>query len=76
MNNLTLEGFLGIPFGSTLEVAKEKMASRGAILNIEDSNTDNLFYNNLSFAGRQTEMILLLFHEQQFTKACVTLNLT
>lgn len=72
MNNLRLNGFLGIEFGCSQQIAKEKLASKTeSILDSENSDQDTLLYNGVKFAGRETELVLLLFFEGKFCKGVV-----
>jgi hypothetical protein len=72
MNNSRLDGFLGIEFGSSLEIVKEKFASKtGIILESVDDENDALFCNGAKFAGRETEMMLFLSFDNQFCKGVV-----
>lgn len=75
MNNSKLDGFLGIEFGSSLEIVKEKFANKtGIILESVDDENDALFCNGAKFAGRETEMMLFLFFDDQFCKGVVTIK--
>ncbi|RYJ44495.1 hypothetical protein [Flavobacterium beibuense] len=71
MENLKLDGFLNILFGSTQETIKEKIKDRDGIIDTENSNEEHLLYNNVKFAGYNTELIIFLFYENQFAKASI-----
>ena len=74
MKNQKLNGFLGIPFGSTQELVIEKLIEKNGTLDEENSNKDVLFVNGITFGGRQTEVLLLTFFESQFCKAVVLIK--
>ena len=72
MNDLKLNSFLGIDFGTSREVAKEKLLNReGCIYDEENSKDDVLFFLGLTFAGRATTFIMLLFVNDKFCKSAV-----
>ncbi|MBL0737675.1 hypothetical protein JI750_12285 [Flavobacterium sp. GN10] len=75
MNELKLTSFLGIEFGSSKEISREKLLSReGAILDEVNSSEDALFFDGLKFGGRQTSYVLLLFVNNKFTKSSVVIT--
>lgn len=74
MKNQKLNGFLGIPFGSNKELVIEKLIEKNGTLDEENSNKDALFVNGITFGGRQTEVLLLTFFENQFCKAVVIIK--
>jgi hypothetical protein len=75
MNNLKLNGFLGIDFGVSQQILKEKFSSKtGGILDTENSDSETLFFNDANFAGRETELILFLFFKDKFCKASVIIR--
>ena len=75
MNELKLTSFLGIEFGSSKEISKEKLLSReGAIFDKENSSEDVLFFDGLKFGGRQTSYIFLMFVNNKFTKSSVIIT--
>jgi hypothetical protein len=70
-----LNGFLGIEFGTSTEKAKEILLSReGVLFDNENSSDEALFFNGVTFAGRKTSYVFLLFVDNRFAKALVTLN--
>ncbi len=72
MENLSLNSFLGIDFGSTQEVAKNKMLSRASCTLDEKNSTDTVMYfYGVTFAGRDTSFVMLLFVNGKFSKAAV-----
>lgn len=71
MKNLSLDGFLGIPFGSSIKEVTVKIEERQGVLDIENSDNDSLIFNNVTFAGYKTELLLILFHEEEFAKALI-----
>jgi len=71
MKNQKLNGFLGIPFGSNQELVIEKLIEKHGKLDEGNSNKDVLFFDGITFGGRQTEFLLVTFYDDQFTKACV-----
>jgi hypothetical protein len=72
MSNSKLDDFLDVPFGSSAETVKQRISLRyDSIFDEANSNADTLFFNGISFGGRPTRFILLLFHENKFCKACV-----
>jgi hypothetical protein len=73
MNNLN--GFLGVEFGSSIETTKEKLQDRfGGNLNVNSSDSDYLFYDLITFGGRQSEYLLLSFLDDKFAKATVMIK--
>jgi hypothetical protein len=72
MSEFRLNSFLGIDFGTSREVAKEKLMSRaGCIYDEENSKEHVMFFNGLTFAGRTTDFIMLLFANGKFCKSAV-----
>ena len=72
MSDLKLTSFLGIEFGATKEVAKEKLLAReGANFDEENSSEDALYFDGLKFGGRLTSYIFLLFINDKFAKSVV-----
>jgi len=71
MTNQPLEGVFGIPFGANIEFAKFKMAERDGILDESLSKPESLIFNNVVFAGMKTNMVILSFYNNQFTKASI-----
>lgn len=72
MSITRLDDFLDVPFGSAAEDVKQRISLRyDSVFDEANSNTDTLFFNGISFGGRPTRFILLLFHENKFCKACV-----
>ena len=67
----TLDGFLGIPFGSSKEVVKKAMLLMGSKLNLEGSDNDYLSFTGTNFAGRQTSSIGFRFVNNKFHTASV-----
>lgn len=72
MSNLKLDSFLNIPFGTSSEKVKNLLTERaGCIFDEENSGLDNLLFNGIKFAGRETLLISLLFFDGKFCKALV-----
>ena len=68
----TLDGFLGIKFGSSYSYAKKVLSSKeGAKLDIKNSKNNKLIFDNLKFGGRQTSFIKLEFFQDKFYGAAV-----
>jgi len=75
MSNLKLTSFLGIEFGTSKEISKEKLLLReGAIFDEENSSEDVLFFDGLKFGGRQTTYVFLLFVDNKFAKSSVVIT--
>lgn len=72
MKELRLNSFLGVEFGSSKEHIKEKLLNReGADFDNVNSTDDVLFFTGISFAGRQTTLIMLLLVNDKFCKSSV-----
>ena len=72
MNNLKLDAFLNIPFETSSREVKNLLNSRhGCVFDEENSERDNLLFNGIKFAGRETLLISLLFFDDKFCKASV-----
>lgn len=70
-----LEGFLGIKFGSSREEVKKSMLLRqDCKLDIQNSNENVLFFDNVNFGGRKTEYIIFKFVNNQFHTGAVVLK--
>ncbi|WP_439516351.1 hypothetical protein [Sediminibacterium sp.] len=68
----TLEGFLGIRFGASIEDARSIIEQRANCVFDETNSTDeSLIYYGINFGGRDTLFILLFFYENSFSKASV-----
>ncbi|MES2573628.1 MAG: hypothetical protein V4572_01675 [Bacteroidota bacterium] len=75
MNELRLNNFLGIGFGSSPEYVKEKLLNiPGCIYDKKNSTDENLFFNGLMFAGQNTTSTILSFANNKFCTATVYLN--
>jgi len=67
-----LESFLEIPFGASIEEAKQIIKMRsGSEFDEENSNLETLFFNGIRFGGRETIFTMLSFYEDKFSKASV-----
>ncbi len=65
-------GFLGIEFGSSKQIVNEKFLEKTGIkLEPVDEQEDSFYCNGAKFAGRDSEMILLLFFDDKFCKGVV-----
>ena len=72
MSNLKSEGFIGIPFGSTSKIAKKIISEReGSFFDDENSTLDSLIFDNVLFAGRKSEFLILKFYQDQFVKSAI-----
>lgn len=71
MENLKLEGFLGITFGSSQEDSKKILKTRNGIIDSQNSNENSLLYDGIKFAGHITELVILSFYEDKLAKASV-----
>jgi hypothetical protein len=56
-----IDGFLGVKFGSTKAAVTAAMKARGAKLNTENSDVDDLMFENVSLGHRPIEFINVRF---------------
>ncbi len=67
-----LDGFLDIKFGSSIDVVKKAMLARpGCFINEKRSDSSYLFFDGVSFAGREALFISFKFLKNQFHTATV-----
>jgi len=72
MNESTRDAFLGLKFGASVEHVKETiLAKPGCVLDIENSDNENIIFNGLKFAGRETLLIMFRFIDNKFHTAHV-----
>lgn len=72
----TLDGFMGIKFGSSPDSVKRVVLSKpGAQLNTEQSDEHTLLFKGLKFAGREVVMIGFKFNDNQFYGAMVAVKI-
>lgn len=75
MNGQILEAFLGIKFGSSLESVKEVMLAKpNCILDSENSDCNQLFFEGVKFAGREVLFISFKFIDDKFHTAYVLIR--
>ena len=67
----TLEGFMGVKFGSSIEIAKKIMASKEGYRLSKFSNSNTLYFQNSKFANRDAVYIWFLFVDNMFYSAGV-----
>lgn len=67
-----LDGIMNIKFGSSLGVVKKEMLARpGCFLNAERSDSNYLFFDGVSFGGRETLFVSFKFYKNHFYTASV-----
>jgi len=67
-----LDGFLDIKFGSSIDVVKKVMLARpGCFINEKRSDSSYLFFDGVSFGGRETLFISFKFLKNNFHTATV-----
>jgi hypothetical protein len=72
MNESTLDAFLGLKFGASIEHVKEIMIAKpDCVLDFENSDNENIIFNGLKFAGRETLLIMFKFINNKFHTAYV-----
>lgn len=66
------DGFLGIPWGSSKEVAKAAMLKRGIKFDETHTDKDNLFFYGSEFGGEVARYFLLRFYRNQLAESQIT----
>lgn len=65
-----IEGFMGIKFGTSIDVVKKTMLSKpGCTLDNKYSDTNHLVFDGIKFAGRETLFIRFEFVDKKFHTA-------
>lgn len=66
----TLEGFMDIKFGSSIEVVKKAMLTKpGCRIDLEKCDTNYLYFKGVMFGGRETLFISCKFFKNRFYEA-------
>ncbi|RKR84903.1 hypothetical protein BDD43_5156 [Mucilaginibacter gracilis] len=68
----SIDGFWGIPFGSSAETVKATMASKGGRFDKENSKADQLYFFDAVFTGRKTGAISASIIDNKFYQAGVS----
>lgn len=72
MNELILDAFLGFKFGTSMEHVKEIMLAKPeCVVDFENTDNENIIFNGLKFAGRETVFIIFKFFDNKFHTAYV-----
>ena len=68
----TLDGFMGITFGSSIDVVKNTMLAKpGSKIVTEKCDTNYLYFKGIIFGGRETLFISFKFFKNMFYSASV-----
>ena len=66
----TLEGFMGIKFGTSIEAVKKSMLSKpGCKIDLKYNDTNRIIFDGVTFAGRETLFIKMLFVDKKLHTA-------
>lgn len=66
-----LEGFMGLPWGSSKEAVSELIKSKGGTIDLKNSNDGKLVFDDVLFAGKKVSFIQSYFIDNRLCAATV-----